>query len=65
MLIDRFGKEVSADGAEAIIMQTFYRVSIKKIADRQKRTPAAQKEFIRASKKRLAKYCIKHGNFKE
>ena len=65
MLIDRFGKEVSADGAEAIIMQKFDGASIKKIADWQNRTTSAQKEFIRVSKERLAKYCIKHGNFKE
>jgi len=51
----KFGKEVSPDGAEAIAMQ-IKGVSIKKIADWQKRKIGAQKEFLSASKRKAKSY---------
>ncbi len=61
----KFGKEVSPDGAEAIAMQ-LNGLSIKQIANWQKRKESAQKEFIRASKAKAASYlepCNKIGTY--
>ena len=53
--LQQFGKEVSADGAEAIGMQ-LNNIPIKKIAEWQKRKIGTQREFIRASKEKAKSY---------
>ena len=49
--LQQFGKEVSADGAEAIGMQ-LDNIPIKEIAKWQKRKVGTQREFIRVSKEK-------------
>lgn len=53
--LQQFGKEVSADGAEAIGMQ-LDDIPIKEIAKWQKRKVGTQREFIRASKEKAKSY---------
>ena len=53
--LQQFGKEVSADGAEAIGMQ-LNNIPIKEIAKWQKRKVGTQREFIRASKEKAKSY---------
>jgi hypothetical protein len=53
--LQQFGKEVSADGAEAIGMQ-LDNIPIKEIAKWQKRKVGTQREFIRASKEKARSY---------
>jgi hypothetical protein len=53
--LQQFGKEVSADGAEAIGMQ-MNKIPIKAIAKWQKRKVGTQREFIRASKEKAKSY---------
>ena len=53
--LQQFGKEVSADAAEAIGMQ-LDNIPIKEIAKWQKRKVGTQREFIRASKEKAKSY---------
>jgi len=53
--LQQFGKEVSADGAEAIGMQ-LDDIPIKEIAKWQKRKVGTQREFIRVSKEKARSY---------
>lgn len=53
--LEKFAREVSAEGAEAIAMQ-LSGIKIKDIANMQNRKEATQREFIRASKEKARSY---------